>query len=151
MRARDDIEIFIGQDRLAYKNNVYTWEVLEWCAPAYAHLPYDPRVGERMTLNCGVVGGKGSAMRRLLRHVVALYRNRRFERHMGIDPWERYCDMAMFAIALMGGYETLHEDVWLTPANVATLNFPYRYDSGPPFTSHFLRHSTDLTSYVQHK
>ncbi|EGD78947.1 hypothetical protein PTSG_01920 [Salpingoeca rosetta] len=146
MRARPDIEIFIGADRYAYKNNPFTWEVLEWCAEAYGQLPYEPWFGDAMTLNCGVVGGKYDAVLRLLTHVVKLYSEREFEKHSCREPWQRYCDMAMFAIALMTGYETLYADPATTPPTHL-----YRYDSGPPFTSFFADETPSQPYYVIHK
>eukprot|EP00043_Microstomoeca_roanoka_P006154 m.60677 g.60677 ORF g.60677 m.60677 type:complete len:460 (-) comp13297_c1_seq2:441-1820(-) len=148
MRARQDIHIFVGADRFAYKHNPFTWEILEWCAEAYGQLPLNPVFGNAMTLNCGVVGGQYGEVRRLLQHVIRLYRDRQFRKNGCYESWQRYCDMAMFAIALMTGYETLHEDIWLASGG---LRQPYRYDSGPPFTNLFSSGDDAFPSYIIHK
>ncbi|EGD78948.1 hypothetical protein PTSG_01921 [Salpingoeca rosetta] len=151
MRARPDVEIFIGAETLSFRHNPYVSEYLEWCAPAYAPLLHHPAFQHTIPPNCGVVGGQYASTVRLLAHVVKLYKQRTYEKHACMEPWERSCDMAMFAIALMTGYETLHEDVIADDGSWAALQQPFRFDSGVPFTSPFTLHVSSPPYYVIHK
>ena len=111
----------------------------------YASLPDLPWYGNTFAVNCGVVGGSTRTLMALLQHVVALYADRDFATECG-EAWDWPCDMALFGVALMTGYRTLHEDSAVVPPVQM-----YRFDSGLPFTSHFGMYDPGIAQYVIHK
>ena len=112
------------------------WESIDWCAPSYGQLPREPWFGERMALHASVVGGQQFSVLTLLDHMIKLYKDRNFSKVRCFEPWQRPCDSAILSVALMLGYETLHEDPWEGEllGRLPRLQHRYKHVSGAPFT-----------------
>eukprot|EP00730_Choanoeca_flexa_P017421 TRINITY_DN8393_c0_g1_i3.p1 TRINITY_DN8393_c0_g1~~TRINITY_DN8393_c0_g1_i3.p1 ORF type:complete len:447 (+),score=67.24 TRINITY_DN8393_c0_g1_i3:48-1388(+) len=143
LKARPDVELWLGEDRLAYRDNLWTMEQVEMCGPSF--VPVFQSFGTKMTLNVGAIAGRVAPVRGLITMLTNLLTSRTWTRH----PWRDVympCDMAAITAAVMCGYDRFDARDLGQPCKPK-----WTYYSGAPFVSPFTSYLDQDPYAIVHK